>query len=317
MSGDLYELVALGMRYFFAAIMVLIVARAWKITVVDSRRASKLRHYAPETGLCGEFLVVAGDGKRAREGMTYPVIREGLVGSSGKADVRIRSASVRRAHAFFERTETGLRVRAQNRARMYNARGDLKRETTLGDGDHITFGKVELMLVLTDGQAAPGRDSRADDLFDIPEDAPARRREAAPEAEDTPPQKKIPRRDSDEPDIWDAPPQKKIPRRDSDEPDIWDAPPQKKIPRRDSDEPDIWDAPPQKKTPRRDSDEPDIWDAPPQKKIPRRDTGEPDIWDALKRSGNPAIEPDEIFDSWDEAPRRKKGARDGDDPFDA
>lgn len=171
MNDDLYELVALFMRYFFAAIMVLIVLRAWKISVVDSRRAKSLRRLAPETGFCGEFLIVSGDGRRVREGMRYPVIREGLIGSSRKADVRIRSASVRRAHAFFERTQTGLRIRAQGHARMYDGAGAQRREAMLGDGDRMTFGKVELMLVLTDGQAASGHEQRAD-LFDVVSDVP-------------------------------------------------------------------------------------------------------------------------------------------------
>jgi hypothetical protein len=206
MKGDLYELAALGMRYFFAAIMILIVGRAWKISVVDSRRAKALRRLAPETGLCGEFLVVAGDGRRAREGMRYPVIREGLVGSSRKADVRVRAASVRHVHAFFERTPGGLRVRAQSRARMYDAQGALRREALLGDGDRVTFGKVELMLILTDGQAAPGRDPR-ENLFDVahaPREAP---RPAAPDPLG---------------DIWDAPPRKQSPASDKFNDDLFD-----------------------------------------------------------------------------------------------
>ena len=45
MSESLYELVALGARYVFAALMVLIVLRAWRITIVDSRRADmRIRH---------------------------------------------------------------------------------------------------------------------------------------------------------------------------------------------------------------------------------------------------------------------------------
>jgi len=227
MSSDLYELVALMMRYFFAAIMVLIVARAWKISVTDSHRAKELRRLAPETGFCGEFLIVTGDGRRAREGMRYPVIREGLVGSSRKADVRVKSPSVRRAHAFFERTETGLRVRAQGRARMYDGGGALRREALLGDGDRVTFGKVELMLVLTDGQATPGRDPRAD-LFDVPPDPAARARrqrpaepdavfdswdEAASARRERDADPFAPPREGDdpfdEPGDWDAPPRKK------------------------------------------------------------------------------------------------------------
>lgn len=145
--------------------MLLIVARAWKITIVDSRRAASLRRLSPETGVCGEFLVVRGHG-RAKEGMRYPVIREGLVGSSRKADIRLRSSSVRRVHAFFEITPKGLRLRAQRGARMFNARGNARRELLLGDGSRITFGQVELLLILTEAVGAPA-ETLEEGLFDV------------------------------------------------------------------------------------------------------------------------------------------------------
>lgn len=263
MSGEMYELVALGMRYFFAAIIVLIAARAWKISVVDSRRAKKLRRLAPETGLCGEFLVVTGDGRRAREGMRYPVIREGLVGSSRKADVRVKSPSVRRAHAFFDRTDAGLRVRTQGRARMYDGAGALRREAVLGDGDRVTFGKVELMLVLTDGQAAPGQDLRSN-LFDVP------------------PESRGPRRPFTDGAAFDVRDGEGGARGDFDT---------------------NWE-PPARGEAREDAF--DAWNA----RGPARDVP----FDAKPRRARPAsAEPDEVFDSWDEAtdPRRKRGDTDG------
>lgn len=196
MNGELYEIIALAMRYFFAGIMALVAVRAWKITIVDSRRAAELRRMSPETGVCGEFLVVTGDG-RAREGMRYPVIREGLVGSSGKADVRLRSKSVRRSHAFFEMTDRGLRVRNNNRAPMY-LNGKSRREALLRDGDHITVGRVELMLVLSVPVNAPA-DEKYDafdvpsapeepvaDLFETPQDAQTPRPEPKPRVYDAP-----------------------------------------------------------------------------------------------------------------------------------
>lgn len=150
--------------------MLLIVVRAWKITIVDSRRAASLRRLSPETGVCGEFLVVRGHG-RAKDGMRYPVIREGLVGSSRKADIRLRSSSVRRTHAFFELTPKGLRLRAQGGARLFNARGNSRRELLLGDGSRITIGQVELLLILTEAVGAPA-EPQDEGLFDIPDDSP-------------------------------------------------------------------------------------------------------------------------------------------------
>ena len=112
MSEGLYELVALGARYVFAALMVLIVLRAWRITIIDSRRAGVLRRMSPQTGLSGELLVLDGDGK-ARRGMRYPVIREGMIGALRRSDIRIRHASIRRKHAYFQLTDQGLVIQAR------------------------------------------------------------------------------------------------------------------------------------------------------------------------------------------------------------
>lgn len=183
MNGNLYELIALGARYLFAVIMIIIVIRAWKITIIDSRRANSLRRLSPETGVCGEFLVIAGSGK-VREGMRFPVIREGLIGSSRKADIRLRCDEVHRAHAFFELTKSGLRLRANGGSRMYNSLGESRKELILGDGGKVTFGQVELMLILTEGTASASEPMQ-DDIFGIPDDSPAfsrRRPEPSPQS---------------------------------------------------------------------------------------------------------------------------------------
>lgn len=170
MSGNMYEIIAIAARYLFAALMVLIVIRAWNITIVDSRRASILRRLSPETGVCGEFLITTGGGK-VRDGMRFPVIREGMIGSSSKADVRLRASGVHRTHAYFELTKNGLKVRTHASARLFNARGESKREFLLGDGAKITVGSIEMMLILTVAVNAPAEDNR-DGLFDIPDDSP-------------------------------------------------------------------------------------------------------------------------------------------------
>ncbi len=168
MSSNLYELISIGARYLFAALMVIIVIRAWRITIVDSRRANHLRRLSPETGVCGEFLIITGGGK-VREGMRFPVIREGMIGSSGKADIRLRCQAVHRTHAFFEMTENGLRLRTGGSARMYNGRGEAKKDITLSDGSRVTIGQIELMLILTEA-IADHPDTERDTLFDLPDD---------------------------------------------------------------------------------------------------------------------------------------------------
>lgn len=149
MAQSLYEIVALGARYLFAGLMVLIVLRAWRITLVDSRRASTLRHLSPQTGIIGELLVLEGD-EKARRGMKYPVIREGMIGSSRRADIRVRHSSVRRRHAYFQFTEAGLAIRTHAGAPMRDANGRPVRSLVLPDGGEFVLGRVRLLLVLTE-----------------------------------------------------------------------------------------------------------------------------------------------------------------------
>lgn len=173
MTQSVYELIALGARYVFAALMALIVARAWRITLVDSHRAQTLRRLSPETGLSGELLVTEGDGQ-ARRGMKYPVIREGLLGSARRADIRIRHGSVRRRHAYFQLTPEGLSLRAHAGAPMRDPQGRPAREMVLRDGDRFAIGRVRLMLVLTDSSAAEpvrGPSDDPDALFETDGDA--------------------------------------------------------------------------------------------------------------------------------------------------
>ena len=163
MSQSVYELIALAARYVFAGLMLLIVARAWRITIVDSRRAATLRRMSPQTGLSGELVVLEGD-EKARRGMRYPVIREGMIGASRRADIRIRHSSVRRRHAYFQLAEEGLRIRTHAGAPMRDAAGRPAKALTLPDGGEFILGRVRLMLVLTEST------DTQDDGFEIDPD---------------------------------------------------------------------------------------------------------------------------------------------------
>jgi len=159
MGANAYELLSLAMRYVFAGLMVLIVIRAWRITMVDSRRAAKLRRLSPDTGIIGEMLVVNGS-ERARPGMHYSVTLEGSIGSGRRSDIRVRHSSVRSRHAIFQMTDEGLFVRGHAQARIRDGHGRLARQLVLQDGDILRVGDVALMLVLTDAGSAPEEISR-------------------------------------------------------------------------------------------------------------------------------------------------------------
>ena len=154
MSANAYEILALAMRDVFAGLMVLIVLRAWRISMVDSRRATKLRRLSPDTGIIGEMLVVNGS-ERARPGMHYPVTLEGTIGSNRRADIRVRHSTVRGRHAIYQMTDEGLFVRGHANARIRDKFGRGARELMLQDGDILRIGDVALMLVLTDGGSEP------------------------------------------------------------------------------------------------------------------------------------------------------------------
>jgi len=94
--------------------------------------------------------VLEGDGK-VRRGMLFPVIREGMIGRSRKADIRLRCNAVRNRHAYFEMTANGLLVRAAGSARIQGNAGRM-RAMMLTDGSVITIGRLRLMLILTDVQ---------------------------------------------------------------------------------------------------------------------------------------------------------------------
>ena len=186
MSSEIHELIVLTMRYVLTGLMVLIVLRAAYGTWKDSRRASTLRRLSPMTGLSGELVVLDGSGK-ARPGMHYPVIREGLIGSSRRADVRIRHASVRRRHAYFRVTDEGLMVRTHAGAKLCDGDGAPVKQITLRDGDSLLIGSV-LVLVVLGVDSEPRRRLRrrksepeAEIYDDVPAEAPDEAADSVPD----------------------------------------------------------------------------------------------------------------------------------------
>lgn len=154
MNANAYEILALAMRYVFAGLMLLIVLRALTVTMVDSKRAAQLRRLNPKTGIIGEFLVMESSGW-ARRGARYPVTLEGCIGASSRADIRIRRNGLHARHAYYQMTKAGLYVRGHAGITLRDEDGDYVRERILADGDVLYIGRLELMLVLHEGSAAP------------------------------------------------------------------------------------------------------------------------------------------------------------------
>ena len=170
MTSDLYALIALAARYWFVALIVALLFRGWRMTVADNRRAKLMREWMGQTGCVGELILNPGSKKR----VSYPLPREGVLGSAVSADVRIRHRDIERAHAHFELREGGLLMKPMGRAALSVGGGFTGESVFLEDGDVLTIGKLQLMLVLFD---APQEEEEEDQWFEVEPGA-------APEDED-------------------------------------------------------------------------------------------------------------------------------------
>ncbi len=170
MNSDLYALISLAARYWFVALIVTLLFRGWRMTVADNRRAKLLREWMGQTGCVGELILNPGSKKR----VSYPIPREGVLGSAVSADVRIRHRDMLRAHAHFELREGGLLMVPMGRAELKVGGGFTGEAVFLEDGDVVTIGKLQLMLVLFD---APAEEEEEDQWFEVepgdPEDGEA------------------------------------------------------------------------------------------------------------------------------------------------
>ncbi|MDO4740298.1 MAG: FHA domain-containing protein [Eubacteriales bacterium] len=156
MRSDWYTLLSMGMRYWFAAIAAIIVFRAWRATVRDTRRARVLRSWAPDTGAIGEIVVVGG-GRSLRRGSRIPVPKEGLLGSSRRSDVRLKHPDIRRYHAHIEQRENGVLIETIGKAEIWLG-GRTGKKLLLRDGDRFMIGTLSFMLVLY----SPGEEREVD-----------------------------------------------------------------------------------------------------------------------------------------------------------
>lgn len=174
MEAETYELLALAARYWFAALGIIIVLRAWRASVFDNRSARLLRDLSPEAGNIGELQIIADQWKdRALIGARYAAPPEFALGSGRAADARIRHRDIKKRHlhlrydgtAFVLTPARGVRPVAPCRAR--------DGAWILRDGDCMQLGRLIIKLTLYDADMAmrsrdvrllAERGARADDL---------------------------------------------------------------------------------------------------------------------------------------------------------
>lgn len=103
MKPEVYELVAMFMRYWFVFLMLMIVFRCCKWLYNERKKYLRTLRYLPDAGFIGEAVDM-------ETGKSYPLAREGVIGSGRHADIRIRA--FKRLRVYFE-LEEGLGVRLE------------------------------------------------------------------------------------------------------------------------------------------------------------------------------------------------------------
>ena len=112
MTGETYEIMALLMRYVFILLGALIVFRAYVWLRRDHRSFVRAMRRQPELGQAGEIL-------DETSGKSWPVYREGLIGSAGSCDICVRRKGLRRRHAVYRLVPgKGLLVTPVRRAEL-------------------------------------------------------------------------------------------------------------------------------------------------------------------------------------------------------
>ena len=156
MSQNAYEIAALTMRYWFAALMVYIVIRLVQ-SVWRDYAAQRVQKRKALTGSLGMLEVVEPQtdarGKANKlYGQRFALKRENQLGSSGKCDIRLQGRGVSAVHAtIFQKGNRVLLSDYGSRRGTWLNGERIRQEEPLFDGDEIALGEVVLLLHIRGG----------------------------------------------------------------------------------------------------------------------------------------------------------------------
>lgn len=100
MSADVYEVISLGARYWFAFLGILIVWRSFRWLRKDRKAKHRRLKQLPDAGMIGEMVVLEGSDELP-EGASIPVPREGTLGFLRTCDVVVPVDGVAGKHIDF------------------------------------------------------------------------------------------------------------------------------------------------------------------------------------------------------------------------
>ena len=109
MSRDLYEIIAMLMRYIFVIIGALILLRAYIWLRRDAKAYRKEMKALPDAGFVGEIVDLQTQ-------KSQPLPREGIIGKGRNCDICLKYHGVKRCHALFS-FEDGKGIKIMPRRR--------------------------------------------------------------------------------------------------------------------------------------------------------------------------------------------------------
>lgn len=167
MQDSVYEVIALGARYWFAFLGVMIVWRAFRWLRKDRRAKHRRLRQLPDAGMIGEMVVLQGSDELP-EGSALPVPREGTLGYLRTCDVVVPVAGVRKLHLDFAFQDgKGLLLFPLRGCECTVDGAELIRRKSkkfpMHHGSRLQIGEAVLRLRLFEGLETGGRATLMDD----------------------------------------------------------------------------------------------------------------------------------------------------------
>ena len=161
MSSEVYAVAAYAMRYWFLALIVLLILRSLRFVMRDSRRLRRLRRRLPDAGSIGEWIVVPS-------GEALPAPPEGWLGADASCDVRIAAPDVPPQAARFSLKKDGLHVVPFRGCALYADGEPVGREAVLVHGSTLQSGDTVLQLRIFAGIRLAGETVPANTPMPVP-----------------------------------------------------------------------------------------------------------------------------------------------------
>lgn len=157
MYESAYDIVALGMRYFFIVVICYILLRLILHSITEFKAVQQIKQQV--RGISPGYLEVLAPKELCGE--KYSLRRENTVGRGKRCDISIQHASLAQLHAFIYEKRKGLYLAdyGSRAGVLLNDTTVKKREELLYTQDKITLGDVVLKLHLV-GEAVEEEDGR-------------------------------------------------------------------------------------------------------------------------------------------------------------